>query len=326
LAVATLGFSRVGGSLQLFGYVAGTVHVLAMAVWLGGVFLLSRVVLAGPGDDDLVHAVRGFSRMVVPAWGLTLLTGLFQLYRLDRGHLLGTTHGRLMLLKVLVVAVMVFVAIAARQFVLARLSRAEVMTAPTASRLRRAVGVEAIIGVVVLAITAWMVASPPGNLNASTLSVSDYTYQQRFVDPTGKLDLKVYLSPSKVGRNEVLVQLVKPTTGVSQITIRFDPPLTTTASPVILTVPLSVAGVAHLNQDIGIPLSVAGAWTVTVDVVATAGTFRQTAVLNVLADTSAAVNVSVPTVTQPIVTSPPGVGLSTTTTIVGGTTTTAVSG
>ncbi len=324
LAVATLGFSRVGGKIELIGYAAGTMHALAMAVWLGGVLLLSRVVLAGPGDDDLVHAVRGFSRLAAPAWIITLITGCVQLYRFDSGHLFGTAHGRLLLLKVVAVAAMVFIAVATRQFIIARLTHVDVMTAPTASRLRRAVGMEALVGIVVLGLTAWMLASPPGNLNTSGLSIGSYAYQQRFIDTEGKLDLKVYMNPSKVGRNELLVQVIKPTTNVSQITVRFDPPPTSTASSVILTVPLSVAGAAHLAEDIGIPLGVPGAWTVTVDVVATAGTFRQTAVLNVLADTSTPVNVSLPTVTQPVVTSPPGVGLSTTTTLVPGATTSTV--
>ena len=63
LAVATLGFSRSGGQLPLLGYVTGIAHALAMAVWLGGLILLARVVLAGPGEEDLVHAVRGFARI-----------------------------------------------------------------------------------------------------------------------------------------------------------------------------------------------------------------------------------------------------------------------
>ena len=45
---------------------AGIVHALAMAVWFGGVVLLARVVLAGPGEEDLVHAVRGFGRISRP--------------------------------------------------------------------------------------------------------------------------------------------------------------------------------------------------------------------------------------------------------------------
>ncbi len=317
LAVATMGFSRAGGKLELFGYGAGMLHAVAMAVWLGGLLLLSRVVLAGPGDDDLVHAVRGFSRLVTPAWIATVATGLFQLYRLDSGHLLNTDHGRLLVLKVIVVAAMVFVGVATRQFVHARLARADVMSAPIASRLRRAVGMEALIGVVVLGITSWMLASPPGNIDAAGVSRNKYAYQQRFVDPTGKLDLHLSANPSRVGPNELLVEIVKPKSEISQVTIRFDPPPNTTAASVILSVPLSVAGIAHLDQDIGIPLSVAGAWTVTVDLVATAGTFHETAVMNVLADANGAPNVPLTTVTQPIVTSPPGVGTNGTTTTLG---------
>src|SRR5690606_38974143 len=54
LAVATIGLSRTGGDLAILGVVAGIVHALAMAVWFGAVVLLARVVLAGPGDEDLV--------------------------------------------------------------------------------------------------------------------------------------------------------------------------------------------------------------------------------------------------------------------------------
>ncbi|MCU1399110.1 MAG: putative copper resistance protein, partial [Acidimicrobiales bacterium] len=164
IAVATFGLSRTGGDLELVGYIAGVGHALAMAVWLGGLVLLGRVVLAGPGEDDLVHAVRGFSRLATPAMLITIVTGVVQLYRLDRGHLLDTTHGRLLLLKVVPVVAMVFVGVATRQFVHARLARAESMSAPLAGRLRRAVGTEAVIGVLVLGITSWMLSTQPGNL------------------------------------------------------------------------------------------------------------------------------------------------------------------
>src|SRR4051812_8202566 len=164
LAVATLGFSRSGGQLAFLGYAAGIAHALAMAVWLGGLILLARVVLAGPGDEDLVHAVRGFGRLATPALIITVVTGGILVYRLDAGHLFDTTHGRLLLLKVVAVIGMVFVGGATRQWATTHLGRADVMTAPTAGRLRRAVGMEAVIGVIVLAITAWMMSTQPGNL------------------------------------------------------------------------------------------------------------------------------------------------------------------
>ena len=74
LALATLGFGR--DNFGAVNYLLGTVHSVAMGVWLGGLLLLNRVVLAGPGDEDLVHAVRGFARLSQPAWIVTVGTGV----------------------------------------------------------------------------------------------------------------------------------------------------------------------------------------------------------------------------------------------------------
>ena len=143
LAVITLGLSRTGGDLAILGVVAGIAHALAMAVWVGGVVLLARVVLAGPGEEDLVHAVRGFNRISGPAIVVTVVSGLVQLYRLDGGSLFSEPHGRVLLLKTVLVAAMLFVGLTARQVAQARLARAGDLTPPTADRLRRAFGTEA---------------------------------------------------------------------------------------------------------------------------------------------------------------------------------------
>ena len=321
LAVATLGFSRSGGDLALVGYAAGVAHAVAMAVWFGGLVLLARVVLAGPGEDDLVHAVRGFGRISTPAMLLTVLTGAVQLYRLDRGHLLDTTHGRLLLLKVVPVLGMVFVGVATRQFVHARLARADSMSAPVAGRLRRAVGTEALIGVVVLAITSWMLSTQPGNLLAEGRSSKDFAVQQTFRDTDGKLEAKVSINPGKVGANEVLIEVRKPASGISSLTVEFDPPANSTANPVLMTISQFPPGVTgwYLPLDAGIPLGAPGAWQVTLNIVSTAGTFREGAIYTVLANSDVATE-PITTVVQPRVTSPPTSAnpAAVTTTVVGG--------
>ena len=306
LAVATLGFSRTGGDLELVGYVAGVAHALAMAVWVGGLVLLARVVLAGPGEDDLVHAVRGFGRISTPAMLITVVTGAAQLYRLDRGHLLDTTHGRLLLLKVVPVVVMVFVGVATRQFVHARLARAESMSAPLAGRLRRAVGMEAIIGVVILAITSWMLSTQPGNLLADARSSNDFALQQTFRDADGKLEAKVSINPGKVGANEVLIEVSKPSTGISALTVQFDPPTNSTANPVLMTITDFPPGVTgwYLPLDVGIPLGASGAWQVTLNLVSAEGTFSEGAIFTVLSNGDVVTD-PITTVTQPPITSPP---------------------
>ena len=131
LAVASWA-STARGELAVIGDAAGIVHALAMAVWFGGLVLLARVVLAGPGESDLVHAVRGFSRISTPAIIAHGRVRRMQTWRLDRSGLFSTGHGYVMLLKTLAVAVMIFIGVAARQFVAAPVARVEVMTAPPA--------------------------------------------------------------------------------------------------------------------------------------------------------------------------------------------------
>jgi copper transport protein len=262
LAVATLGFTRTGGDLAAVGVIMGVGHALAMAVWFGGLALLTRVVLAGPGDDDLVHAVRGFSRISTPALLVTVVTGAVQTFRLDRGALFDTGHGRVLLLKAVAVGAMVFVGLATRQFVNAQLRRVDSLSTPLANRLRRATGIEAIAGVVVLAITSWLLSFTPPNLVEAS-PVGQYGYSAPMV--ADDLDVTVRLT-GVVGRNGLRIEVASPTTGLSNFTVTFIPPAETTAPTVLLTVPaeLAGAGVAVLDVAEGVPLEAPGVWTLAI--------------------------------------------------------------
>jgi copper transport protein len=134
LAVVTMAFSRA--EFGLIEYAMGAVHGLAMSVWFGGLVLLWRVVLAGPGEEDLVHAVRGFARLANMALWATVGTGAVLLFQLDRGHL-GSSHGLVVIVKTLFVSLMVFVGVAASQFISQRVARVDNMTAPLANRCAR---------------------------------------------------------------------------------------------------------------------------------------------------------------------------------------------
>jgi copper transport protein len=263
-AVATFGFSRPGGELAVIGVFAGVAHAIAMAIWLGGVVLLTRVVLAGPGDDDLVHAVRGFSRISTPALLTTIVTGAILGYRLDRGSLFDTGHGRVLVLKALVVVAMVLVGLATRQFVRARLRKVDAMTVPLAAKLRRTTGIEAAGGVVALALSAWMLSLAPGGLVEDT-SIQ-YGSETRIVV---EQDLDVTVSVTgEVGPNGVRVEVAQPVTGLSSLVITFIPPDPTITPTVVLTMPteLAGAGVAVLDQsEPGVPLASKGVWTLQID-------------------------------------------------------------
>ncbi len=266
LAVASMGFDRSLGDLPVIGAVAGISHAVAMGVWFGGLVLLARVVLAGPGESDLIHAVRGFGKISTPAIIVTVVSGLVQTWRLDRSGLFSTGHGYVMLLKTLAVAAMIFVGLAARQFVVERLSRVEVMTAPTATRLRRAFGFEAAIGVLVLVLSSWLLALTPAHA-ASTSSTTnhDLGVPQLINNTDSGVQVQVRFT-QVVGPNAVRVDVLQAPAGFSGLQVVFTPPPDAGVVGVALDVPLTCACSAELPRSSGIPIGAAGTWTLTVKV------------------------------------------------------------
>ena len=266
LALVTLGFSR--DEFGIANYAVGAVHALAMAVWLGGLLLLTRVVLAGPGDEDLVHAVRGFGRISSPALWATIVTGAIALFQLDRGHL-GSAHGLVLIVKTLMVSLMVFVGVAARQFINQRVARVDTMTAPLATRLRRALGIEAIIGIIVLVLTSWLLALTPPGLIAGPGNPLDLRAEHRFVNAALNIDVAVAFS-ERVGLNDVRIEVSTPPTGLTALAVDFLPPKDTPAIGMTIgPIPLVGKGVAVLGKGAGFTLTAAGTWTIVVRIAGT---------------------------------------------------------
>ncbi len=281
IAVATIGFSRTGGDAAILGIAMGVLHALAMAIWMGGAVLLARVVLVGPGEEDLVHAVRGFSRISNVAIIVTILTGLVQMVRLDGGDLFGSSHGRVVLLKVVIVAGMVFVAMSARQFVNQRLARADEMTAPMAGRLRRAFSFEAGLGLLVLLTSAWLMALDPPNVDNSV--TIDYAITRDLVDAEADLEVTVRLTEERAATSGLEVEVHAPETSLSNLEIIFTaPPNDSNVGTITQPVPLTGLGVAVRYEADGLPLTIPGEWTVHATGVTAAGsaiTNEQTFVL-----------------------------------------------
>ncbi len=262
-ALVAVAMSRVAGSAALLGFLVNVVHVVATAVWIGGVALVARVVLAGPGEDDLVQATRAFSRISVPAMLVTAITGVIQMIRLDGGELFTSNHGRVLLLKVVAVAAMLAVALAARQQVTMRLDRAHELTAPMAERFRRAFHAEAALGVVVLAFSGWLLALTPPTIDP----FSDETYLPAipFNDATSGLEARVLIGPGRAGPTGLRVEVEAPAEGITNLTLRFVPPAGNPEAFIIeQSIPLSTSGTAILETDQGLPLNIPGTWTLQV--------------------------------------------------------------
>ena len=275
LCAAMIGISRTVGPLAGLGVVMGVLHALAMAVWVGGVVLIARVVLSGPGDEDLVHAVRGFSRVSTPAIVVTIVTGLVQMFRLDGGELFQSGHGRVVVLKTVVVAVMIFVAFSARQFVSHRLNRAQQMSVPLADRLRRAFGAEAAIGVVVLALSAWLLAFVPPNID-DTPKI-DYAVTQTHTDEAEIIDVRIRLTDDQIGLVGLEVEVREPEENLAGLVVVFTaPPNDQNVGSIRQPVPLTGAGFAVRDEAIGLPISVAGDWTIQVEANTASGAVSST--------------------------------------------------
>jgi len=261
LAVVTMAFSRA--EFGLIEYAMGAVHGLAMSVWFGGLVLLWRVVLAGPGEEDLVHAVRGFARLANMALWATVATGAVLLFQLDRGQL-GSSHGLVAIVKTLFVSLMVFVGVAARQFISQRVSRVDTMTAPLANRLRKALGVEMLVGVLVLTLTAWLLALTPPGLGAASGSSLQLGSTYQFQNTSTGVDIRVAFS-ERVGTNDVRIEVIAPVEGLTGLTVDFLPPPGSVVNGITINrIPLTGAGTAVLEKSDGMVLSASGSWTLVV--------------------------------------------------------------
>jgi copper transport protein len=270
LAAVTLGLSRTGGDWAVIGVIAGIAHALAMSIWIGSVVLLARVVLAGPGEEDLVHAVRGFSRISGTVIVVTVVSGLIQLFRLDGGELFSESHGRVLLLKTVLVAAMVFVVLTANQVVQTRLTRASELSVPMADRLRRAFGTEAVLGLAVLALSGWLLALEPGKVDEE--DGPDFAITEEIVDEEAGIDLVVQLEPGRVGVNRLRVEVREPETGLDGLRLTFIPPVGSNAGNVVQAIPLTGVGIADSGPPPGgVPLDVAGAWTLQVSATTATG-------------------------------------------------------
>ena len=194
LVTVTLTGHAVSGDLVPLAVVTDLVHLAGVSVWLGGLALLVAAVLWVPGGaggdeggddadeplDDRVAVVDRFSQVAFGAVVAIVVSGVVQGWRQVGGYdaLTETTYGRLLVVKVLLVAAMLVAAAFSRSWVRqragARGARLALSPGPGAvaassgggpSRLqvlRWSVAAEVGIAVLVLAVTALLVNAVPG--------------------------------------------------------------------------------------------------------------------------------------------------------------------
>jgi copper transport protein len=162
ITVAYLGHSR-SQDLPLIGIPMGALHIAAMSIWIGGLIALLFVLLPNVSAGQSITAFRRFGPAAEKIVIAIVATGVIQTLRLHHGvsSLFTTTHGLLLLLKVLIVGAMVWLASRNR----ASLPQSNDLSEKAAHRLRhtlvRSTALESALALVVLGLTAIISGSSP---------------------------------------------------------------------------------------------------------------------------------------------------------------------
>ncbi|MFF8729918.1 copper resistance CopC/CopD family protein [Streptomyces sp. NPDC015171] len=234
--------------------VSSTLHLLAMAAWLGGLAALLWTLRRTPAPAGLPAAVPArFSRLASASVTVLVVTGVYQSWR-GLGSwqaLTDTTYGRTLLAKLAAVAALLLAAACSRTWT-ARLARA---AAPAPARvpepaggppppadpppcpppvtplhlLRRSVLAEALASVVVLALTTLLTSTVPGRAATErtpadapsaatgipTASVTTIPFDVG--TPGGHGKVQITLDAGRVGANSVQAVVYGPDGGLSAV-------------------------------------------------------------------------------------------------------------
>ena len=250
LTITLSGHARTGRWVAL-AIPTDVVHLGAGALWLGGLTMLLVGVLNGTGSPSSQPVARRFSSMAFAAVGVIAVTGTAQgLRQLDGlGGLRDTNYGRLLVVKVVVVAVLLAVAGMSRS-----LLRAD---GHSVGQLRRPVGAEAALAACVLGITSLLVAADPAR------AAGDHAFTATRL--VGNTAVSVVVAPARTGPVDVHLYLSNPAAGltaVKEATATFSLPAKGITG---LKLPLVFAGADHYVAN-NVELPISGRWTLAVSV------------------------------------------------------------
>jgi copper transport protein len=141
-------------------------HLTAMSAWLGGLATIVYCLLLRPGvPGELRTVMPRFSSLAADAVLVLMATGAFAAWR-DLGSwgaITGTRQGLLLLLKLSVLGALLLAAAASRRWLRSRRGDGDEGDSWQDVRsLRVSIGAEAALATALLAVTAVLVAAPPG--------------------------------------------------------------------------------------------------------------------------------------------------------------------
>ena len=269
LLAVSFGFDRMTGRSLAIGVVMSIVHMAFVMIFVGAVAIIWRVVLYGPGEEDLVHALHGWHRMATPVSVVIIVSGAVQVWRLDGLSLVNSGHGRMIILKVLAVGLLLFVGAAVRTWVAGRLRKAKALNQRAVHVLKRPVGVELALSVLVLAFSSILMSMRPPYVVPREKGPKEQYAVVRDLTGTDDFHVRLSLTPGNVGANKLLVEMFGPSR-IQNFTVSLVPS-NTAFSGYKVFVPLTRPGAALLSEETGMKLLSPGEWTVTIEGTTTTG-------------------------------------------------------
>jgi copper transport protein len=199
---------------------AETLHLLAMASWVGGLIAFAtvfwRVWPAGASTAEATRlgvALPAFSRLAVLAVGVLAVSGLLlaRLHLITWMELVGTTYGRWLLAKLLVFAAMLALGGWHQGWVEPQLVRAiegGEAAAEWVSRFRRSVRIEAALGLLALAAAGALGVTAPPAPAASIPGGGPAAFRHDRAFDEARVRLEI--APLRPGPNEIRLTVTDP--------------------------------------------------------------------------------------------------------------------
>ena len=172
-----------------------TLHMLAVSLWVGPLLIIvyDRNMWLANDESTSAPSLRWFSRTAGFAIPVIVFTGVIQAWlMLDGfGQILESRYGRTLIVKVCLVVVLI---------ALGAVSRVAMQQKRSGS-LRQSMGIEVLFGIVILTITAALVAMPPkGEIKPAPLSSTIFQ---------GQMIVELSLTSARVGQSEVHVVIAR---------------------------------------------------------------------------------------------------------------------
>ena len=175
IAVATLAWSGHGaateGAAGLVHLASDIIHMLAAGAWIGALVAFILIISRGVRTPESLNAghraLAGFATAGTIIVGLIIVTGLVNSYVLvgpqNALRLAESDYGRLLLMKLVLVAIMLGLAAGNRFRLTPALGKAVGGdgTAAAVMRLERSLWIETVTGILILGLVAWLGTLPP---------------------------------------------------------------------------------------------------------------------------------------------------------------------